>query len=86
VEIDASMRRGLVALPHGYGQEYPDGQGKRLVNGPPINVITAHADRDPIAGTPHHKNVAVRLALVRSVEAEEAEAMSQRVRVVAAAG
>jgi hypothetical protein len=56
------------------------------VNGPPINVITAHDDRDPIAGTPHHKNVAVRLALVRSVEAEEAEAMSQRVRVVAAAG
>ena len=48
VEADASMRRGLVALPHGYGQEYPDGQGQRLVNGPPINVITAHDDRDPL--------------------------------------
>jgi anaerobic selenocysteine-containing dehydrogenase len=23
VETDASMRRGLVALPHGYGQQYP---------------------------------------------------------------
>ena len=25
--VDASMRRGLVALPHGYGQSYPDGHG-----------------------------------------------------------
>jgi len=56
------------------------------VNGPPINVITAHDDCDPIAGTPHHKNVAVRLVPARGVEAEEAEAMSQRVRVVATAG
>jgi hypothetical protein len=73
-------------LPHGYGQQFPDGDGTRLVNGPPLNVITAHDDRDPIAGTPHHKNVAVRLAPVAGVEADEAEAMSQRVRVVAAAG
>ena len=85
-ETDPSMRRGLVALPHGYGQAYPDGQGKRVVNGPRLNVITAHDDCDPIAATPHHKNVAVRLAPVIGVEAEEAEAVSQRVRAIAAAG
>jgi hypothetical protein len=85
VETDASMRRGLVALPHGYGQAYPDGQGNRLVNGPRLNLITAHDDRDPIAATPYHKNVAVRLAPVIDREAEEAEGLSQRVRALAAA-
>ena len=85
VEIDPSMRRGLVALPHGYGQAYPDGHGNRLVNGPRLNLITAHDDCDPIAATPYHKNVAVQLSPVVGVEAEEAEALSQRVRAIAAA-
>jgi len=85
-EADPSMRRGLVALPHGYGQAYPDGRGNRVVNGPRLNLITAHDDRDPIAATPYHKNVAVRLTPVIGVEAEEAEAASQRVRAIAAAG
>ena len=35
------MRRGLVALPHGYGQSYPDGTGGRIVDGPRLNLITA---------------------------------------------
>jgi anaerobic selenocysteine-containing dehydrogenase len=84
-EIDTSMRRGLVALPHGYGQSYPDGQGKRVVNGPRLNVVTAHDDCDPIAATPYHKNVAVRLTPVVGMEAEEAEAASRRVRAIVAA-
>jgi anaerobic selenocysteine-containing dehydrogenase len=85
VEVDASMRRGLVALPHGYGQSYPDGHGNRIVDGPRLNLITAHDDCDPIAATPYHKNVAVHLAPVVGVEAEVAEAASARVRAVAAA-
>ncbi len=85
VESDASMRRGLVALPHGYGQSYPDGHGDRIVDGPRLNLITAHDDCDPIAATPYHKNVAVHLAPVVGVEAEAAEAASARVRAVAAA-
>jgi anaerobic selenocysteine-containing dehydrogenase len=85
IEADDSMRRGLVALPHGYGQAYPDGQGNRLVNGPRLNLITAHDDCDPIAATPHHKNVAVHLTPVIGAEAAEAEALSQRVRAIAAA-
>jgi anaerobic selenocysteine-containing dehydrogenase len=86
IEKDPSMRRGLVALPHGYGQSYPDGQGNRVVNGPRLNLITAHDDCDPIAATPYHKNVAVALTAVIGVEAQEAEALSQRVRAIAAAG
>jgi anaerobic selenocysteine-containing dehydrogenase len=85
VESDPSMRRGLVALPHGYGQSYPDGAGGRVIDGPRLNLITAHDDCDPIAATPYHKNVAVHLAPVVGPEAEAAEAASARVRAVAAA-
>ena len=85
IEGDDSLRRGLVALPHGYGQSYPDGAGGRVVDGPRLNLITAHDDCDPIAATPYHKNVAVHLAPVVGAEAEAAEAASARVRAVAAA-
>jgi anaerobic selenocysteine-containing dehydrogenase len=85
IETDPSMRRGLVALPHGYGQSYPDGAGGRIVDGPRLNLITAHDDCDPIAATPYHKNVAVHLTPVAGTEAEAAETASSRVRAVAAA-
>lgn len=85
IEGDDSMRRGLVALPHGYGQSYPDGAGGRIVDGPRLNLITAHDDCDPIAATPYHKNVAVHLAPLVGAEADAAEAASARVRAVAAA-
>jgi anaerobic selenocysteine-containing dehydrogenase len=85
IESDASMQRGLVALPHGYGQSYPDGAGGRVVDGPRLNLITAHDDCDPIAATPYHKNVAVHLAPVAGVEADEAEGRSRRIQAIAAA-
>jgi anaerobic selenocysteine-containing dehydrogenase len=84
VETDASMQRGLVALPHGYGQSYPDPEGRRVVDGPRLNLLTAHDDCDPIAATPYHKNVAVQLAPVVGAEADAAETMSQRIRAIAA--
>ena len=56
-----SMRRGHVALPHGYGQRHPTADGTRQVVGPPINWLTDGAARDPVADTPHHKHVPVRL-------------------------
>jgi anaerobic selenocysteine-containing dehydrogenase len=86
IEADASMQRGLVALPHGYGQAYPDGKGGRIVDGPRLNLITAYDDCDPIAATPYHKNVAVHLEPVAGAEAADAEARSAAVRAVAAAG
>ena len=64
---------------------YPDGKGGRIVDGPRLNLITAHDDCDPIAATPYHKNVAVHLAPVVGAEAKAAEAASARVRAVAAA-
>ena len=78
-EEDDSMRRGQVALPHGFGMSVPDGHGGRVTNGPRINKITATADRDPIAGTPHHKDVPVRLEAPTPEEAAAAEDASQRV-------
>ena len=68
-----SMRRGHVALPHGYGQQHPTEDGRRVVVGPAINWLTDGQNRDRVADTPHHKYVPVRLyaapagALVNSV-------------------
>ena len=55
------MRRGHVALPHGYGQVHPAADGRRSVVGPAINWLTDTQNRDRIADTPHHKHVRVRL-------------------------
>ena len=51
----------MVSLPHGYGIEYTDEGGVKRVDGPRINLLTDAAYRDPIAGTPYHKHVRVRL-------------------------
>jgi anaerobic selenocysteine-containing dehydrogenase len=56
-----SMRRGHVALPHGYGQQRPTQEGHRVVVGPAINWLTDGQNRDRVADTPHHKHVPVRL-------------------------
>jgi anaerobic selenocysteine-containing dehydrogenase len=84
IEADDSLRRGVVALPHGYGQAYPRGEG-RVVIGPRINFLTASDDCDPIAATPHHKNVRVRLVPLDPVNATAAEANATRALAVAAA-
>jgi len=83
VEADDSLRRGVVALPHGYGQSYPQGEG-RVVVGPRINFLTESDDCDPIAATPHHKNVRVRLLPLDPASTATAEADSARTRTVAA--
>jgi anaerobic selenocysteine-containing dehydrogenase len=66
VEVNDSVRRGLVTLPHGYGMEHPDGNGKRRRTGAHINELTSAEDRDPIAGTPYHKYISVRLTPVEA--------------------
>ena len=38
---------GQLALPHGYGQDYPAADGERLTNGPRVNVLTDSGNRDP---------------------------------------
>ncbi|WP_316205009.1 molybdopterin-dependent oxidoreductase [Bradyrhizobium sp. SZCCHNS3004] len=78
-KADDSIRQGQLALPHGYGQSYPTDDGERLSNGPRINTLTDSLNRDPIAGTPYHKHVAVRLERLTPAEAAAAEARSQRI-------
>ncbi|MET8560896.1 molybdopterin-dependent oxidoreductase [Streptomyces flaveolus] len=78
-EADETLRAGQVALPHGYGMSVPDGRGGRVTSGPRINLLTDARDRDPIAGTPHHKDVPVRLEPATAKEREVAQRDSERV-------
>jgi anaerobic selenocysteine-containing dehydrogenase len=78
-KIDDGLRKGLLALPHGYGQSYPAADGERLANGPRINALTHTGNRDPIAGTPYHKHVAVRLAKASADETAACERQSRRI-------
>ena len=78
-EADSSMRRGQLALPHGFGQAYPAADGTRLTNGPRVNLLTTGDHRDPIAGTPYHKNVPVRLEKATEEESAAAERISRRI-------
>lgn len=57
VELDDSVRRGVVTLPHGYGQQGADGR----VVGPALNRLTDAAHCDPLSRTPYHKYVPVHL-------------------------
>lgn len=62
VESDPRLRQGQASLPHGFGQIYDTPKG-RVTIGPRLNMITMTEDCDPIARTPHHKNVAIRVEL-----------------------
>jgi hypothetical protein len=44
-----------------------------------VNLLTESGHRDPIAGTPYHKHVAVRLERLPAAEAAAFEARSQRI-------
>jgi anaerobic selenocysteine-containing dehydrogenase len=80
--VDDSLRQGQLALPHGYGQSYPSRDGERLSNGPRINALTDSGHCDPIAATPYHKHVAVRLERLASSEAAAFEERSRRIHAV----
>jgi anaerobic selenocysteine-containing dehydrogenase len=55
IEIDDTVRTGMVTLPHGYGMRYQGGAPQ----GPQINRLTASDHCDPLARTPYHKHVPV---------------------------
>jgi anaerobic selenocysteine-containing dehydrogenase len=78
-KADDSLRQGQLALPHGYGQSYPARDGERLSNGPRINALTDSGHCDPIAATPYHKHVAVRLERLAANEAAVFEERSRRI-------
>ena len=72
VEIDDSVRQGVVTVPHGYGASYA---GSASI-GPGINRLTAAAHCEPFTRTPYHKYVPVRIR--PSPPPAEASASSHR--------
>lgn len=58
VDIDDSVRPGVVTLPHGYGAHF----GGRGPIGPAVNRLTASRHCDPFTRTPYHKYVPVAVA------------------------
>ncbi|MEM7117358.1 MAG: molybdopterin-dependent oxidoreductase [Chloroflexota bacterium] len=62
ITLDGKQRPGFVSLPHGYGFEYPDLETEEMVqHGPRLNGMTAMDHCDPIAKTPYHKYVPVKI-------------------------
>jgi anaerobic selenocysteine-containing dehydrogenase len=77
---EAGLRRGYLTLPHGYGQSYHSATANaRVICGPRINVLTDSRYRDPIAGTPYHKAVPVRIMRPSAEEALIASTQSASV-------
>lgn len=82
VESDPALRKGQASLPHGYGQVFDTTEGQVTV-GPRLNILTDCDDCDPIAKTPYHKNVAIR---VRPATPDEIVSMERQARVIATMG
>jgi anaerobic selenocysteine-containing dehydrogenase len=67
VRRDATMRLGHLAIPNGFGLEFPDPKSGVLQRtGVSINELTDAMDRDPFTGSPHHKFVRCRLVPVET--------------------
>lgn len=82
-ETDDRMRPGMIALPHGYGQNIKDTEGAMVTAGPRINRLTASDECDPIAATPYHKTIPAAVARATNEEISESEAASERVHALA---
>jgi anaerobic selenocysteine-containing dehydrogenase len=61
IEITTDLQPGHVSLPNGQGIDYHRADGSLVHRGVALNELTDIADRDPIAGTPWHKHVPVRI-------------------------
>ncbi len=69
VSLDDTVRRGMVTLPHGYGQEFA-GQG---ADGPQLNRLAASDWCDPMTRTPWHKHIPVAVVKVAQLAAQPLE-------------
>ena len=61
IELTDELQPGHVSLPNGQGLDYRRADGSLDRRGVAVNELTDVKDRDPIAGTPWHKHVAVRI-------------------------
>ncbi len=66
LELSASLRRGVVVMPHGFGLDYA---GQTV--GANVNRLTQNTHRDPLAGTPLHRYIPCRVDRVPLRDAEE---------------
>ncbi|MEM8910089.1 MAG: molybdopterin dinucleotide binding domain-containing protein, partial [Bacteroidota bacterium] len=66
VWITDEVPPGLLSMPHGYGFAYPNHDVK--TTGALVNQLTALEECDPLAKTPYHKNVRVRLEKINEEE------------------
>lgn len=62
VALDPTLTSGQLAIPNGFGLDYPDPETGQLIrSGACINELTDSAARDPFTGSPHHKYVRCKL-------------------------
>ncbi|MCI4670578.1 MAG: molybdopterin-dependent oxidoreductase [Bacteroidia bacterium] len=61
-QLTKEVPQGLLSMPHGYGFTYPEHDHSST--GALANALTSLEDCDPLAKTPYHKNVRVRLEKV----------------------
>jgi anaerobic selenocysteine-containing dehydrogenase len=64
VESDASLRRGVVALTHGFGGLGRDFERNPRVAGTNVNLLIDHEEMDPITGIPRMSAIPVAIARV----------------------
>ena len=63
VTITDEVKPGVLSMPHGHGMDYGEGRDYKEVGAMP-NILTSASYCDPIAKTPYHKNVRVKVAKV----------------------
>jgi len=61
--ITDEVQRGVLSMPHGHGIKYEENQSYKDVGAMP-NILTDASYCDPLAKTPYHKNVRVKLEKV----------------------
>ncbi|MEM6345109.1 MAG: molybdopterin-dependent oxidoreductase [Bacteroidota bacterium] len=57
--LTEEMPQGMLSMPHGYGFQYPGATEAEIGHSP--NQLTSLTDCDPLAKTPYHKNVRVKI-------------------------
>ncbi len=57
--VTDEVPQGMLSMPHGYGFEYPNATKEDIGSSP--NELTGTNDCDPLAKTPYHKNVRVKI-------------------------
>lgn len=65
IEADATLRRGVVALSHGFGAMGPDTEADPRIAGTNVNLLTGMDEADSITGLPRMSAIPVAIEPVR---------------------